>query len=79
MKTTKRIIKILIATVFIFIGVVGVFMPILNGVLFLLLGFILLSFENKYIHSHLEKYASKNEHVNRWYKKLDLFMRKIFN
>ncbi len=79
MKITKRILKIFVALVLISIGIVGVFMPILNGIIFLLLGLILLSFENKFIHHHLEKNAAKNEHINKWYKKLDLWMRKLFN
>lgn len=78
MKTAKRTFYIFIAFLLIFIGICGLILPILNGIIFLLLGFILLSFESPYIHRHLQRLASKNEQLSRWYLKLDTWMRKIF-
>lgn len=78
MKSVKRTFYILIAVLFIIVGICGLVLPILNGIIFLLLGFILLSFESPYIHHHLERIASKNDVINRWYKKLDHWMRAVF-
>ncbi|MCF7843376.1 hypothetical protein K9M47_00580 [Candidatus Gracilibacteria bacterium] len=78
MKTTKHVLRVILGAVFILVGILGVFLPILNGILFLLLGLILLSFENKYIHKHLQSAVSKNDFINKWYLKLDILMRKIF-
>ena len=78
MKSAKRTFYVVIAILFIIIGICGLVLPILNGIIFLLLGFILLSFESPYIHRNLERVASKNETVNAWYKKLDHWMRSVF-
>lgn len=78
MKSAKRTLYIVIALLLITVGIFGLVLPILNGVLFLLLGFILLSFESSYIHYHLQKIASKNDTINAWYKKLDSWMRRVF-
>ncbi len=79
MRSARKTLHILFAVLFIIIGVCGLVLPILNGIIFLLLGFILLSFESAYIHHHLQRIASKNEHVYFWYKKIDTWMRKILN
>lgn len=78
MRSVRKTFYIFIACLLIIVGVFGLVLPILNGVIFLLLGFILLSFESLYIHHHLQRIAAKNDHVNHWYKKLDAWMRKIF-
>ena len=78
MRSAKRTLYIFLAILLIIIGLCGLVLPILNGVIFLLLGFILLSFESPYIHRHLQRVAAKNDHVYKWYKKLDHWMRKIF-
>lgn len=78
MRSAKRTFYIFLAILLIIVGICGLVLPILNGVIFLLLGFILLSFESPYIHHHLQRLAAKNDHINTWYKKLDAWMRKIF-
>lgn len=78
MKSIKRTFYILLSLLLIIIGIFGLVLPILNGILFLLLGFILLSFESPYIHHHLQRLAAKNVIINTWYIKLDNWMRKIF-
>ena len=67
-----------ISVILIIIGIVGLVLPILNGIIFLLLGFILLSFESPYIEYHLRRIVAKNKIVEKWYSKLDAWMRKIF-
>ena len=43
MKTTKKILILLVGWAFILFGVVGLFLPFLNGSLFLLVGLVILS------------------------------------
>jgi uncharacterized membrane protein YbaN (DUF454 family) len=43
----KRIVKITLGIFLILLGIVGLFLPILQGILFLLLGTLLLSSESK--------------------------------
>ncbi len=78
MTNIKKTFHLLLGTIFIIIGLCGLILPILNGTLFLLLGLILISFEIPCIEININKYASKNQYVNTWYKKLDAWMRKIF-
>ena len=77
-KIIKRTTYIALAIILIAVGILGIILPVLNGTIFLLLGFILLSFESPFIHSHLQRIAAKNDTVNSLYKKLDNWMRKIF-
>jgi len=78
MTQAKRIAYICIACFLIIIGLAGIVLPVLNGLIFILLGLILLSFESPYIEYKLQQLSAKNPHVEKWYKKLDGFMRKIF-
>lgn len=51
--TLKRIVVLTLGWVFVFLGILGLFLPILQGILFLLIGFILLSRESKWAQRHL--------------------------
>jgi uncharacterized membrane protein YbaN (DUF454 family) len=54
--------KLFLGWIFIVLGVAGLFLPILQGVLFLLLGFTLLSSESRWLRrrlADLRKYAPR--------------------
>ena len=74
----KKTLHMILAVFFIALGILGLVLPIINGVVFLLIGFILLSFESPYIEEHLRRIAKKNKHIDNWYNKLDVWMRKLF-
>lgn len=78
MHKLKKIIHLLLGTMLVLLGVAGLVLPILNGTILLLIGFILLSFESKYVEYHLNKLAHKNTTTGEWYEKLQKWMRKIF-
>ena len=78
MPRIKKILHIGLAIILIAIGIAGLVLPILDGVIFLLLGFILLSFESTYIEEHLNRIAKKNKRIDLWYEKLNTWMRKNF-
>lgn len=77
-KNIKEIFHITLGILCVIIGLAGLVLPILNGILFLLIGFILLSFEIPYVETQLSKYANKNKIVGVWYEKLNKWMRKVF-
>ena len=51
----KRVLILILGWCFILLGVVGLFLPILQGVLFLLIGLIILSSEYVWAHHLLTK------------------------
>lgn len=78
MHRIKKLIHLVLGILLIAIGVAGLVLPLLNGTLLLLLGFILLSFESKYVEEKLNKLAHKNTRIGEWYEKLARFMKRTF-
>lgn len=79
MTNLKKVIHVAVGAFLVLFGLIGLILPILNGLIPLLLGLILLSFESPYIAYNLKKTASKTSLTNRWYEKLEKWMRKVFN
>lgn len=52
--TLKRVVILTLGWVFVFLGILGLFLPILQGILFLLIGFILLSRESEWARRRLD-------------------------
>lgn len=59
---------------FIVIGFVGLFLPILQGILFLIIGFYLLSLHSLWAHQKLHAFKLKHPRIG---EKIDYFDRKI--
>ena len=51
----KRLLILLAGWFFVFLGVLGLFLPILQGILFLAIGFYLLSLESPWVHRKMEQ------------------------
>ncbi len=51
----KRLLILISGWGFIFLGVLGLFLPILQGILFLAIGFYLLSLESPWAHRKIEQ------------------------
>src|SRR6185295_3434694 len=62
---TKRILVLIVGWAFIVLGIVGLFLPILQGVLFLLVGLIILSSEYVWAHSLLTKLRERFPKIGR--------------
>jgi uncharacterized membrane protein YbaN (DUF454 family) len=80
MESIKRIGLLIIGWFFIVLGILGLFLPILQGILFILIGLAILSSRSETIKrllKHLEErypqYHEKievwNERVRKWFKK----------
>jgi uncharacterized protein len=78
MQKIKSAIHLLLGLFLILLGIAGLILPILNGMIFLLLGLILISFESKYVEYHLSKLAHRSAFSGRWYEKLLAFMNRLF-
>ena len=66
MKTyTKRILILIAGWGFILLGIVGLFLPILQGVLFILIGLIILSSEYVWAHHLLTKLKQRFPRLGR--------------
>lgn len=66
MKTrTKRILVLIAGWSFILLGIVGLFLPILQGVLFILVGLVILSSEYVWAHRLLSKLRERFPKIGR--------------
>ncbi len=62
---TKRILILIVGWAFIALGILGLFLPILQGVLFLLVGLIILSSEYVWAHRLLAKLRERFPKIGR--------------
>ena len=62
---TKRILVLIAGWAFILLGILGLFLPILQGVLFLLVGLIILSSEYVWAHRLLTKVRQRFPKIGR--------------
>jgi uncharacterized membrane protein YbaN (DUF454 family) len=73
MGAIKRIGLLIIGWLFIVLGILGLFLPILQGFLFILIGLAILSSRSKLVKSFLkhleERYPRYHERVEIWRKK----------
>lgn len=66
MKThTKRILVLIVGWGFILLGIAGLFLPVLQGVLFLLVGLIILSSEYVWAHRLLTRLRERFPKIGR--------------
>ncbi len=66
MKTyTKRILLLVVGWAFILLGILGLFLPVLQGVLFLLVGLVILSSEYVWAHRLLTKVRERFPKIGR--------------
>jgi len=74
MGAIKRIGLLIIGWSFIVLGILGLFLPILQGILFILIGLAILSSRSELIKSFLkhleERYPRYHERVEIWRKKI---------
>ena len=74
MGAIKRIGLLIIGWFFIVLGILGLFLPILQGILFILIGLAILSSRSKLIKSFLkhleERYPRYHERVEVWREKI---------
>ncbi len=81
MESIKKIGLLALGWFFVVLGIIGLFLPILQGVLFILIGLAILSSRSETIQrilKYLEKrYPQHHEKVEVWRKKLKKWFKKI--
>jgi uncharacterized protein len=60
---TKRLLKIILGWVFLVLGVAGLFLPILQGVLFLAIGLVILAQEQPWAHGLMTRIRRRYPHM----------------
>lgn len=84
MKTRlKRLLRLLIGWSFILLGVAGLFLPVLQGILFLLIGLIILAPEyawaQKLLHKLRCRFPRVSEHAHKAHLKVEEKLHRIFH
>ena len=59
----KKIMVLTLGIIFILLGLLGLFLPFLQGILFLIIGFIILSLYFPQVITILKKYLHKHPHL----------------
>jgi len=78
MQAARKILHIIAAVILLTLGVFGLVLPILNGMVLLILGLILLSFESRYVERKLFLLTQKNALLHKWHVYLEKKMREVF-
>lgn len=76
-KQVKKVIILSTGIFFIVLGIIGLFLPVLQGILFIAIGFLFLSF---YFPSHrlkLNKYIEKYPKISKTIEKIEKWLIKI--
>lgn len=55
----NHILKLILGWTLVFLGILGLFLPILQGVLFLVLGFALLSTESEWVRNKINAFMAR--------------------
>ncbi len=76
--TTRKILHIILGILLLTLGVAGLVLPIINGTILLIIGFILISFESPYVEKKLATLTQKNKFIHSLHLKLESILRKFF-
>ncbi|MEK7115347.1 MAG: PGPGW domain-containing protein [Patescibacteria group bacterium] len=74
----KRTAIVILALLFLVFGVIGLFLPFLQGILFIIIGLVLLSFVFSAIDEWVSKFLSKSPKLANHHRKLHQKLRKYF-
>lgn len=58
-KRIKETVKLILGWIFVVLGVIGLFLPVLQGILFLMIGLVLLSGKCRWVKQILKKLKDK--------------------
>ena len=73
------IVRIIFACLLLCIGVLGIVLPILQGIPFLLAGLIILSLDFPYIEKKLDKLVNTHPKIEKLYKKIRNIIKKYIH
>jgi len=76
-RKAKKILVLAIGSIFIIFGLLGLFLPFLQGIIFLIVGFILISLCFPRVRLLLNKHTEKSPHVFKIINKAEKWIVKI--
>jgi uncharacterized membrane protein YbaN (DUF454 family) len=76
-KKIKKILVLAIGSIFIILGLFGLVLPFLQGIVFLAIGIILISFSFPKIRLWVDKHAEPYPHVSSVIKKMETLVKKL--
>ena len=74
----KKVLVQSVGLAFILLGLVGLVLPILQGILFLIVGLLLLSIHSHSVRSFVHTFAGKHPKAAYYVNKVERFLNKIF-
>lgn len=77
-KHLKRAVIDMLGVGFLVLGVLGIFLPFLQGFLFIAIGVYLLSLHSRWAQTHLERFKSRHHKFAELFDWLDIRVRKFF-
>lgn len=77
LRHTKRVLLLIFAIIFLVLGVLGIFLPFLQGILFLAIALVLLSMLSPTVREAIERQTRKHPKVHSVVLKAEGFIRKI--
>jgi uncharacterized protein len=75
----RRIAILILAWLFILLGIAGLFLPFLQGILFLFVGVLLLSRESEWARRHLDRMRARYPKLDRYMGEAETWSRKQWN
>ena len=76
-KQIKKVLILTLAIIFILFGLLGLVLPVLQGILFLIIGLMLLSLYFPRIRHHIAKHAEKSPHASALLNKAEKWIAKF--
>lgn len=76
-KKIKKVIVLTIGIIFIIFGLLGLVLPFLQGIIFLAIGFFLISFYFPKVYLWIERHTKKYPRLSEKIKKIEVWIRKF--
>lgn len=79
LKQTKRIIVLTLGVVFVLFGILGLFLPFLQGILFLVIGALLLSAYSPSLREWMQMHTRKYPKLHYWVLRAEAWIERVID
>lgn len=73
----RRLVLDFIGLLFLIIGIIGIFLPILQGIIFILISFYFFSLNSRFFESMLKRFLHRHKKLESIFDKADRFIKKL--
>jgi len=77
LKQTKRVAVLMVGVIFVLFGILGLFLPFLQGILFLIIGLLLLSAYSPTLREWMQTHTRKYPKVHYWVVRAEAWIERI--